>query len=91
MKNATNESQVPIHRIRNSRTRSAAKVGPQNWLTDPRYTKRLRAWIEEPDSIRPDTRMEPLNPKLPDRERVVEAIIAYLHAMVGTKPAPGAR
>jgi hypothetical protein len=35
--------------------------------------------------------MEPLNPKLPDRERVVEAIIAYLHAMVGTKPAPGAR
>ena len=51
----------------------------------------LRAWIEEPERIRPNTRMEPLNPKLPDRERVVEEIIAYLHAMVGTKPAPGAR
>jgi mono/diheme cytochrome c family protein len=51
----------------------------------------LRAWIAEPESIRPDTRMEPLNAKLPDRERVVEEIIAYLHAMVGAKPAPEAR
>lgn len=45
----------------------------------------LRAWITEPERIRPNTRMEPLNPKLPDRERVVDEIVAYLQAMVGPR------
>lgn len=45
----------------------------------------LRTWIESPESIRPNSRMPALNPKLPDREQVVDDLIAYLNAMVGPK------
>jgi len=45
---------------------------------DPDY---LRAWIEDPARIRPNTRMPALNPALPDRARTVDEILAYLEAM----------
>ena len=41
----------------------------------------LETWIRDPASMRPGTRMPPLNVDLPDRERTVQAIIAYLYAM----------
>ncbi len=41
----------------------------------------LRSWITEPDAIRPGTRMPPLNPLLPDRDRTVDRILAYLGHM----------
>ena len=49
----------------------------------------LRTWIEEPSRIRPQTRMEPLNPALPDRARVVERILAYLEEMAAAGGAGG--
>ena len=49
----------------------------------------LRTWIADPQKIRPNTRMESLNPKLPDREKVVDEIVAYLHAMVGKPSGAG--
>ena len=49
----------------------------------------LRTWIEEPSRIRPQTRMEPLNPALPDRARVVERILTYLEAMAAAGGAGG--
>lgn len=45
----------------------------------------LRTWIESPERIRPNSRMPALNPRLPDRARVVDDLIAYLDAMVGPK------
>jgi hypothetical protein len=45
---------------------------PRDWL---------RTWIAEPSRIAPTTRMEPLNPALPDRERTIDEILAYLGAM----------
>jgi mono/diheme cytochrome c family protein len=47
----------------------------------------LRAWIVDPDRIRPGTRMPALNPALPDRAAVVDRIIAYLDAMARAKGA----
>jgi cytochrome c2 len=41
----------------------------------------LRTWIVDPKRILPEARMPALNPSLPDRERVVKEILAYLHAM----------
>ena len=59
---------------------------PENPLAD-RDEGWLRTWIADPEKIRPNTRMEPLNPKLPDRDRVVDDIVAYLDAMVGAPQA----
>ena len=41
----------------------------------------LRRWIDAPSRIAPTARMEPLNPDLPDRGAVLDAIVAYLQAM----------
>ena len=41
----------------------------------------LRRWIEAPATIRPNSRMPALNPKLPDRAATVDSILAYLDAM----------
>ena len=49
----------------------------------------LRTWIEEPARIRPKTRMPPLNPDLPNRQAVVDDLIAYLFAMAGASPGEG--
>jgi len=45
----------------------------------------LRAWIEDPASIREDARMPALNPALPDRARTVDAILAYLETMLDAR------
>jgi cytochrome c2 len=50
-----------------------------------RDAKWLRDWIDDPSRISPNTRMERLNPALPDREAVIASIIAYLHAMSGKR------
>ena len=41
----------------------------------------LRRWIDAPSRIAPTARMEPLNPDLPDRDAVLDAIVAYLQVM----------
>lgn len=48
----------------------------------------LRRWIEAPESMRPGTRMPPIDPDLPERARTVDAILAYLEAKRAA-PAPG--
>jgi len=48
----------------------------------------LRRWMDDPSQIAPDSRMPPLNPALPDRERILSAILAYLEAMSRANPAP---
>jgi mono/diheme cytochrome c family protein len=51
----------------------------------------LRAWIDAPSRITPTARMEPLNPALPDRDAVLDAIVAYLQAMAGHPRAESTR
>jgi cytochrome c2 len=67
-------------------------IGPElNAVVNPvEYRDRawLRAWIEEPSRIAPTTRMEPLNPALPDRARTVDQILAYLEAMAEARGGP---
>ncbi len=46
----------------------------------------LRTWIDDPAKISPGTRMERLNPQLPDRAQVIDQIIAYLEAMANARP-----
>ena len=41
----------------------------------------LRRWIDQPSQLVPTARMEPLSPELPDRDAVLDAIVAYLQAM----------
>ena len=41
----------------------------------------LRRWIDAPSQLVPNARMEPLAPDLPDRDAVLDAIVAYLQAM----------
>jgi cytochrome c2 len=50
----------------------------------------LRDWIDDPDRIAPGTRMERLNPALPDRNAVIASIIAYLQA-IAERPLRGGR
>lgn len=40
----------------------------------------LRRWIDEPASVRPNTRMPPLNPDLPGRDQTIREVIAYLQS-----------
>jgi cytochrome c2 len=65
-------------------------VGPElNTAASPagrRDPTWLRTWIADPNRIAPGTRMEPLNPALPDRDAVIASIIAYLQAIA--PPAP---
>lgn len=44
----------------------------------------LRRWIDAPSRIAATARMEPLHPDLPDRDAVIDAIIAYLQAIART-------
>ncbi len=44
----------------------------------------LRRWIDDPSAINATTRMETLNPALPEREAVIAAIVAYLQEMAET-------
>lgn len=48
----------------------------------------LRRWIDDPSAILPNSRMPRLNPELPDRERTIDAIIAYLDAMASAAQVP---
>jgi mono/diheme cytochrome c family protein len=60
-------------------------IGPElNHAASPALTRDpdwLRDWIEDPSRILPNARMPALNPALPDRERTVDEILAYLRAM----------
>ena len=51
----------------------------------------LRRWIDAPSRLVPTARMEPLNPTLPDRDAVLDAIIAYLQVMAEHPRAEPAR
>jgi mono/diheme cytochrome c family protein len=66
-------------------------IGPElNGAASPlalRERAWLRAWIAEPSRILPTARMEPLAPALPDRERTIDEILAYLAAMAAARSA----
>ena len=68
-------------------------IGPElNYPANPtEYMKIdwLRKWIDAPANMRHAPRMPPLNPELPERERVIDDIIAYLDAMASHKVEPG--
>jgi cytochrome c2 len=61
------------------------RIGPElNRAESPsgrRDVAWLRDWIDDPSRISPGTRMERLNPSIPDREAVIASIIAYLQAI----------
>ena len=63
-------------------------VGPElNSAADPagrRDPAWLRCWIDAPSKLVPTARMEPLSPELPDRDAVLDAIVAYLQVMAQT-------
>lgn len=67
-------------------------IGPElNYPANPtEYMKDewLRKWIDDPASIRFAPRMPPLNPRLPDRERIIDDIVMYLRAMAPHKIEP---
>lgn len=69
------------------------KVGPElNYPANPtEYMKEpwLRKWIADPTSMRSAPTMPPLNPKLPDRARIIDDIVAYLEAIASHKIEPG--
>lgn len=69
-------------------------VGPElNYPANPtEYMKEpwLRKWIDDPTSMRSAPTMPPLNPKLPDRARIIDEIVAYLEAIASHKIKPGA-
>ena len=47
----------------------------------------LRQWIGAPHEVRPNTRMPALNPRLPQREQTIDALIAYLQFMAAASAA----
>jgi mono/diheme cytochrome c family protein len=64
-------------------------IGPElNYPANPtEYMKDgwLRKWIDDPTSMRRAPRMPPLNPELPERDRIIDEIVAYLAAMASHK------
>jgi len=70
-------------------------VGPElNVPVNPvevRDREWLRRWIDDPAAILPTARMPRLNPALPDRERIVSEVIAYLDAMSRDKRPPAGK
>lgn len=48
----------------------------------------LTRWIDDPASIRPETRMPRFNPALAERKQVIEQIIQYMGAISKTKVFP---
>lgn len=71
------------------------RVGPElNYPANPtEYLKPgwLRKWIDDPTSMRLRPQMPPLNPTLPNREDVIDAIMAYLETIASHKVDPGAQ
>lgn len=61
-------------------------IGPElNAAASPvEYRDRawLHKWIDDPSQFNPGSRMPPLNPALPDRDRTIEDILTYLSAML---------
>jgi mono/diheme cytochrome c family protein len=64
-----------------NRPRSPVEYRDREWL---------RRWIDDPSRILPTARMPKLNPALTDRDRVIDAILAYLEAMSRARRAEGA-
>lgn len=70
-------------------------IGPELNLaanpTEYRETDWLMRWIDNPASIRPDTRMPALDASVPNRTQTIEELIAYLRLMAdlrrGSEPA----
>lgn len=48
----------------------------------------LKLWIDNPTAIRFNSKMPPLAPEIPNRNKVIDEIIAYLAAMRTIKPQP---
>lgn len=48
----------------------------------------LKLWIDDPTAIRFNSKMPPLAPEIPNRNKVIDEIIAYLTAMRTIKPQP---
>lgn len=69
------------------------EIGPElNYPANPtEYMKGpwLRKWIADPESVRLNPRMPPLNPDLVERDRVIDEIVAYLQTMARHKVEPG--
>jgi len=69
------------------------RIGPElNQPVSPldyRSADWLRSWIDDPSASVPTARMPRLNPALPDRDRTIDALIAYLDAMRTARPAAG--
>jgi len=61
------------------------EIGPElNWpmnVTEYWQPNMLKRWVLDPASMRLPAKMPPINPALPNREAVVDDIIAYLSAM----------
>lgn len=68
------------------------RIGPELVSTasplEYRDAEWLRTWIVDPARILPQARMPALNPALPDRERVVNEILAYLRALLPDRAPP---
>jgi mono/diheme cytochrome c family protein len=64
-------------------------IGPElNAAVSPvQYRDRawLHRWIDDPSQVNPATRMPPLNSMLPERDRVIDEILAYLGSMVAQR------
>jgi len=67
-------------------------IGPElNLPRNPieyRDTKWLRQWIEDPSSLIATARMPALNRRLPNREKLIDDVLAYLGAMSRQKTEP---
>lgn len=67
-------------------------VGPElNYPANPtEYMKPdwLRKWIDDPTNVRLAPQMPPLNPSLPKRQDVIEAVVAYLETIASHKVDP---
>ncbi len=46
----------------------------------------MKLWIDNPTAIRLNSKMLPLAADIPDRDQVIDEIIAYLTAMRRVKP-----
>ncbi len=62
-----------------------------NWpasVTEYLSDKWLTKWISDPTSLRYNTSMPQVNPELPNRDKVIKDIIAYLKVMAKNKKKP---
>jgi len=67
-------------------------IGPELNGPVPSVESRSRGWLErridDPSLVMEKARMPRLNPQLPERERVIDDLLAYLEAMAQAKPSP---